>query len=79
MGVGAERDTILWGKDEEEAWPENGDPEQGFFVNKQAETEPYSALYVHLVVQIMYGWVHLNKILHENLPSQFTPDCSFRQ
>ena len=27
------------------------------------DAEPYSALYVHLVVQIMYGWVHLNKIL----------------
>ena len=54
---------ILWGKDEEEAWPENGDPEQGFFVNTQAETEPYSALYVHLVVQIISGWVHVNKMM----------------
>ena len=63
MGVGAERDTILWGKDEEEAWPEDRDPEQGFFVNTQAETEPYSALYVHLVVQIISGWVHVNKMM----------------
>ena len=63
VGVGAERDTILWGKDEEEAWPEDRDPEQGFFVNTQAETEPYSALYVHLVVQIISGWVHVNKMM----------------
>ncbi len=53
MGVGAGRDKLLWGNDEEEAWPEDGDPEEGFFVNTQDETEPYSALYAHLVVQII--------------------------
>jgi len=63
VGVGAERDTILWGKEEEEAWPEDQDPETGFFVNTQEETEPYSALYVHLVVQIISGWVHVNKMM----------------
>ena len=62
MGVCSVRDKLLWGKEEEEAWPEGADPEQGFFVKKR-DAEPYSALYVHLVVQIMYGWVHLNKIL----------------
>jgi len=62
VGVCSVRDRLLWGKEEEEAWPEEQDPEQGFFV-KTPDAEPYSALYVHLVVQIMYGWVHLNKIL----------------
>ena len=62
MGVCSVRDKLLWGKEEEEAWPEGQDPEQGFFV-KTPDAEPYSALYVHLVVQIMYGWVHLNKLL----------------
>ena len=62
MGVCSVRDKLLWGKEEEEAWPEGADPEQGFFV-KAPDAEPYSALYVHLVVEIMFGWVHLNKIL----------------
>ena len=52
----------MWGKEEEEAWPEGGDPEQGFFV-KAPDAEPYSALYVHLVVQIISGWVHVNKMM----------------
>jgi hypothetical protein len=62
VGVVAGRDKLLWGKEEEEAWPEDGDPEEGFFV-KETDAEPYSALYVHLVVQIISGWVHVNKIL----------------
>ncbi len=62
MGVCSGRYKLLWGKEEEEAWPEGGDPEQGFFV-KAPDAEPYSALYVHLVVEIIYGWVHVNKIL----------------
>ena len=62
MGVCSVRDKLLWGKEEEEAWPEGADPEQGFFVKKR-DAEPYSALYVHLVVQIISGWVHVNKIL----------------
>ncbi len=48
VGVCSERDKLLWGKEQEEAWPEAEDPEQGFFV--KADAEPYSALYVHLVV-----------------------------
>jgi hypothetical protein len=62
VGVCSGRDKLLWGKEEEEAWPEDGDPEEGFFV-KAPDAEPYSALYVHLVVQIISGWVHVNKIL----------------
>ena len=62
MGVCSVRDKLLWGKEEEEAWPEDGDPEEGFFV-KAPDAEPYSALYVHLVVQIISGWVHVNKMM----------------
>ncbi len=63
VGVGAGRDKLLWVNDEEEAWPEDGDPQIGFFLKTPDATEPYSALYVHFVVQIISGWVHVNKMM----------------
>jgi len=35
----------------------------GFFVHTLDATEPYSALYVHLVVQIISGWMHVKNMM----------------
>jgi hypothetical protein len=70
VSVGAGRDKLLWGNEQEEAWPEDGVPEDGFFVNTPHQTKPYSALYVHLVVQIISGWVHVGKMMPQ--PHQMT-------
>lgn len=77
--VVAERDDIVWSKEEEDNGPEDRDASEGVFVQHE-EPASYSALYVYFLVEIIGAWLHVKAVLPsaQNLkkgPHAVQADC----